>query len=103
MQSSDVQTLLQTLLSAIANGDTDATVGDLLAEAGFAPPCPGEFSDEDSDEESPFAHEDEGVPCEITRVDSFEEAGIMTYNKGVVLSMGPSNENAKFQITIVEC
>ena len=43
--------------------------------------------------------DDEGEPLAITRVQTFSEAGLLTMNKGVVVSF---DNNTRFQLTIVQ-
>ena len=40
-----------------------------------------------------------GIGWEATRVRTFEDAGVMTYNKGLVISLPDGSE---FQLTIVQ-
>ena len=40
---------------------------------------------------------------QITEAQSFEEAGVMTHNEGIVLTvMGSDGERQEFQVTVVE-
>lgn len=75
MDTTQLTALLQALLSAVANGEFDATVGSLLSEADLG-----------------------GLP-EVRRVSTFEEAGVLTRDDGLVVRM---EDGQRFQVTVVD-
>lgn len=81
MEASQLTALLQTLLSAVANGEFNVTVGDLLSEANLGG----------------VSFETDALPG-FRRVRTFEEAGVLSSNSGLVVD---TDDGESFQVTVV--